>query len=617
MRPASRKHGCTGFEDLLTEPRPRGGQGSPETPSHDAEDLLTRPVSQRSDEETQFKAEKRGSAHSIPSQINDEASPEQEAHAAKRRRLNDFNPLNVDTEAGYLSQNASPVERKPSVLTTRKSSEQLFAQWTTSPYDTDEELVMELMKMYFANINSSTYDMFPEKPFMEWLSNRSADKSKDDLMLIYTMLALATVFSTNPEHKQIGEAYAAISRYACDNRHFSLQLVQSRLLLAMYYYANNNPNDSWDFCGSALRAATGMKLNQEIEKTEDNERDVFPFNLNRHGFAECRRRTFWSAFIIDRFNGFCSGHVSILHPDDVFLRLPCDVKSFNAQVEVNNPYFDANTYPASDSLSTLGAMAYLVNITSIWGDVMANVYRASQRPASSQPQKPSTFMNFYETITARLHAWHLSVPDYLAHTPENIEKLAKFGSHNVFLTMHSLYHITHIKLNRYVSPELLTAVQLEHNIRTAHGHADAVLRLLDNFAAVGVKVKDFDMPMCSSPFVGYAVISAVDILSAKGTMSALAGLPGRFRGATRVMGELAQFWQSARNQKEMMAARVVDLCRVEEGWRDGSVVKVEGDGTDAEKKWAMLVPLERTFAMVNDCIYATGFGPWERALGGN
>lgn len=570
---------------------------------------MARPASQKSDEEAQFKVEKRGSAHSVSSQpCDDPASPDLEAHSAKRRRYNDFVPLNNGAETAYLSQNASPVDDKANILMSRRSSEHLLTQWTMNPCDTDEELVKTLIKTYFTHISSVTYDMFPEKPFMAWLMDRHAEKSKDDLMLIYTMLALATVFSSNMEHKKLGEMYAAISRYACDNRHFSLQLVQSRLLLAMYYYANNNPNDSWDFCGSALRAATGMKLNQEIEKTEDSDRDVFPFNLNRHGFAECRRRTFWSAYIQDRFNGFCSGHLSILHAEDIFLRLPCDVKSFNAQVEVNNPYFDPTTCPLQNTLSTIGVMAYIVNITTIWGEVMANVYRTSQRPASYQPQKPSTFMHFYDTMTDRLEAWRESVPACLANTPENITNTAKYGIHGAFVTMHSLYHTTHMKLNRYVSPEHLTTTQLERNIRTAYTHADALLRLSDNIVDVRASAKDFDISPCSSPFVGYAIISAVDIISAKGTIPALSSLPGRFHGVKDILGELAMFWQSARNQKEMCAERVVDLCRLEEGWRDASVMRVDGHN------WQMLVPMERTFARGSDCIYESGMESWEQAL---
>jgi hypothetical protein len=80
--------------------------------------------------------------------------------------------------------------------------------------------------------------MFPERPFTAWVLS-GADKSLDDLMLIYAILALGTVFFPQSEHKVLGAHYASISRYACTNRHLTLQLVQARMILALYYSAIN------------------------------------------------------------------------------------------------------------------------------------------------------------------------------------------------------------------------------------------------------------------------------------------------------------------------------------------------------------------------------------------
>jgi hypothetical protein len=604
------------YIELTNIHRPRGGQGSPETPPAEIDELLVRPVSQRSDEEATYRAVKRDSALNIFSQaIEQPASPELDTNPTKRRRYNDFTPSKVETENAYVSRHASPEDRKSGTLpVSRRSSEQLFSQWTTNPYNTDERVIMDMMETYFAHISTTTYDMLPKKPFLKWLADRGATKSKDDLMLIYTMLALASVFSSNPEHKKRGEDYAAVSRYACDNRHFSLQLVQSRLLLAMYYYANDNPNDSWDFCGSAIRAATGMKLNQELEATGDGERDVFPFNLNRNGFAECRRRTFWSAYIMDRFNGFCSGHLSVLHTEDVFLRLPSDFKSFNEQVEVNNPYFDADAYPTQTSLTTIGAMAYLVNITSIWGDVMANVYRSSQRPSSfnsptdspGNSRSTNEFLSFYKNITTRLESWHASLPPSLVASQDNLSNASKHGILGTFLTIHSLYHTTHMKLNRYVNPGLLSNAQLQHNFRVSYSHAEAMLELCDAITVAEEATNEI-IPL-SAPFIGYAIISAVDISTRSGLIANRHNVSEKLRSATKILQYLARSWQSARHQCDMVLARVVEVSLVE----DNAVLFAQRERENP--RWQMVAPMEKTWKRANDCVYGSSLEDWAIAM---
>src|SRR5437868_2876905 len=67
-----------------------------------------------------------------------------------------------------------------------------------------------------------------------------------------------------------------------------------------------------------LAPQAASTLNLEIEKTNDTFLQMFPYGLNRHGYAECRRRTFWSCYIMDRFSGFCSGHLTVIQPEDVF-----------------------------------------------------------------------------------------------------------------------------------------------------------------------------------------------------------------------------------------------------------------------------------------------------------
>lgn len=468
-------------------------------------------------------------------------------------------------------------------------------------------LVADLISVFFKHVPETAYCMFPEGPFKAWVLSVS-EKSADDMMLVYTILALGTVFSLKSEHKSFGARFAAVSRFACDNSRFSLQLVQSRVLLALYYFANNNAEDAWDFCGAALRAASGLKLNLEMEKTDDAYRKSYPYGLTRAGFAECRRRTFWSCYLMDRFNGFCSGHLSIVQSDDVFLRLPCDVKSFESQLDIQNPYFDPATPPIQNINWTIGSMAYLINITTIWGHVMANVYRTSQRPSPTTTR--NSFPAFYEDATRRLRIWNDALPACYTFSAENLARASSEGKLGTFMMMHTVYNTTAMKLNRYIQQYNLTNSQLAHHVAVSKQHAEDLLRMVDTLTALKASAspRHGDVPTkFSSPFVGYAIVSAIDILTAKITANAIPNRLMSFQGAQSILAELAQFWQSSKNQNALIQQRVRDLTEA---------VRTRGEGTGPAAHVALFAretgegvfefreAIEKTFSRDYDCVYA-------------
>lgn len=621
---------------------PRGGQGSPDI-SPEADETLLRPVSQLSNGDM-VRPEKREVSHGAFFQPSlRQSSTESDDNPAKRAKYSHTPPARSDNDSESRNTDLSSKQRTTS--TNLRLSDEIVTQWATNPFDTEEGLVRELMRLYFVHKGiSGAHGILPEKPFMLWLTNRCFQKSPDDLMLIYTMLALASVFSPDPAHKERGKEFAAISRYACDQRHYSLQLVQSRLLLALYYYANNNVTDSWDFCGAAIRTATGMKLNLEIEEAGVKQTGDPPYNLNQHGFTECRRRTFWTCFILDRFNGYCSGQLSIINPEDVFLRLPCDDKSFEEQAEVHNPYFDHKTQ-LQDPSGGIGEMAYLITITSIWGDIMANIYRTSHRP--SDTEDATKFTLFYSAANSRLESWHSSLPKFLSYSPDNLTKAASSGILNIFITLHTLYHSAQMRLNRNVRPDAIPSEQLEHYIRTTHSHAEAVLLMADKLAPFLSKSNnssgsaEVDVAF-SAPLIGYAIIHAIDIITAKGYISDLPLLYSKLRGATAVVTYLAKFWHSARSQKELLVARNADLIAGPAGWKgffgertfavvnkdedhgdeckegDGGGPQVEGRSQKLRKgTYEMKAAIEQTLVRDHDCIYAVDLEIWNKALTNN
>jgi hypothetical protein len=476
-------------------------------------------------------------------------------------------------------------------------------------------LVADLVGVFFKDAPEILSSIFPEAAFKSWILSNT-EKSLDDLMLAHTILALGTVFSLKSEHKSFGAHCATISRYACDNRPFSIQLIQSRLILSFYYFATNVAEDAWDFCGAAIRAASGLKFNVEIEKSEDAFRTTFPYGLTRAGYAECRRRTFWCCYMVDRFNGFCSGHLNNLHPEDIFLRLPCDANSFESQVEVQNPFFDMTTVTIQNNNWTIGPMAYLINIATIWGEVMANIYRTSQSP---KPISYYAWQTFYENASRRLRAWNESLPNNYTFSPENLSRAANTGKLGTFISMHTVYHTTTMKLNRYIQLSTLSSAKIAQHVNIARQHAEALLSTMDVLAnyrnsppTSPTGQRDMHRRF-SSPFTGYAIVSAIDILTAKLSPTSISDRVRALGGAQAILGELAQFWQSSKNQQAHVQQRLQEWVEIAKGREEiggaGAIGFTFGQMAGLVKESAqgvleMREPMEKTFPRDYDCAYA-------------
>lgn len=473
----------------------------------------------------------------------------------------------------------------------------LFEQLRVNPYKVNAGRTSELLTNFFKYVPDTVSCMFAESPFRSWVLS-SSEKSLDDLMLIYAILASGSVFSHKPENKALGTQYASIARYASDTRRYSLQLVQTRLILALYFYSRNKLQESWDFCGEGVRAAALMKLNLEIDKTDDALLTTFPYGLNRHGFAECRRRTYWSCFLLDRLGGFGTAHPSFSHAGDVFLRMPSDTVTFETQAESLNPFFDPTRTTVREQGSSVGCLASLVDITTIWGDVMAYQYRMAQR--RTQPSSSTEFVAFYDETSRRLREWSDTLPLTFVFSSENLKKATTSGKLGIFIVMHTVYQATAMRLNRYVPTAVLTAAQRAHHISLATHHAEEMLRIITTIAARQSSMPspeanhtDLYIPReLSSPFAGTAIVMAVDILTRRVPTAGLQHLLESFERVKATFAELAVFWEPVKREQAQALQRIREMA-------DGSSARETADGF-----LEMRDPMDQSALREYDCVYS-------------
>jgi hypothetical protein len=182
------------------------------------------------------------------------------------------------------------------------------------------------------------------------------------------------------------------------------------------------------------------------------------------------------------------------------------------------------------------------------------------------------------------------------------------------MTMHTAYHNTAMKLNRYVPKATLSSSQLAHHVSAAEHHAGSLLVIMNTLSSRSSTPPSPDERRSapakfSSPFCGYSIVSAIDILTAKLSVASIPARLTSFSGAQSILAELSVFWQSSRNQQALVLQRIRDLAELAStcdeqggagtiGFNLGSIVREVGEGI-----FEMRDAIEKTVSRDYDCIY--------------
>ncbi|KAF2816212.1 uncharacterized protein BDZ99DRAFT_494075 [Mytilinidion resinicola] len=496
------------------------------------------------------------------------------------------------------SIHALPKEPPSSSRTSSQHSllmeDQVESNWEQDPYEADPHLTISLLGLYFTHVGSVTYCMFPREQFIAWVV-MCREKSQDDRMLLYILLAMGSVFSPDVGQRSVGKRFAEIAAHASRKRFgkFSLQLCQSRLMLALFYFSRGKAAEAWDYSGASLRAISALKLNTE-EGVKDFPDDDLDFGFDRPTLEECRRRTFWSGFLMDRYNGFCGGTLCFIQPEDTFLRLPCLETDFGSPFPRESALFDFEFFKEPQPNVPPGAMTHLTLISAIWGDVLLFTSRAINRPDHSYPER---YEKFYDITSQRLDGWRNSLPPHLRFTPSNLDDSFVAGSSGTFISLHALYHATQMRMNRYARIATFSPSTLRRNTYRANKSATKFIRIAQALAPATRLDRRPNSPpeyILTTPFSGYALMLAVDIVSAGGAIAGLPALVESIGTGLPAVAELADFWASAKVQHKAISLRLKQLAEI---------ALSEDDSARRGQFWRLSGSLEPSFTKKDDLIY--------------
>lgn len=195
-------------------------------------------------------------------------------------------------------------------------------------------------------------------------------------------------------------------------------------------------------------------------------------------------------------------------------------------------------------------MAFLIQILSIWGDVSLHVFRLSHTPSDSYPHLAEAF---HTNIMRRTDDWFQELPEHLTFSTVNMERATQAKKADAFVSIHMFYHATLMKLYRHARYQSMRSEVLVQYIHRARYHAVEILRIA---IAIMQYTNDLQLSRTNteapspkmallSPFPGYVVLSAIDVLSAAGLMTESPDCISFIKGSLGMVQLLGRHWDSS------------------------------------------------------------------------
>lgn len=298
----------------------------------------------------------------------------------------------------------------------------------------DAATARKLQEFYFETC-VVTYRIFHRQTVEGWMEvflkdrelgkpiAQSMDNSRTAILL--TILAIATLrlekvhgkMSTEDESlvlQRSDDLFCAGMRLTETEMGFPrLESAQARLIQVLYLLQTARMNKGWYTFGNAFH----ITLSLGMHRRRDQKRN-FPFTSKRQNYitSECYKRTFWVAYIIDKYLSVVFGRPRLYQDGDIDQNFPDNINDEDMTPQgpyiSDDPadcYIDALIFHAKYILSAHHGNITLLTyfrIARIIGKVSREVYSVSD--LSNQDRLAAAHRSSRE-----LHEWHASLPPHL------------------------------------------------------------------------------------------------------------------------------------------------------------------------------------------------------------
>ncbi|KAJ5389205.1 uncharacterized protein N7496_000273 [Penicillium cataractarum] len=274
----------------------------------------------------------------------------------------------------------------------------------------------ELVKYYFEEC-VVTYRMFHRQTVESWMevflkdreeqpASRSLNNPRTAILL--TIMAIASLrvervnreMSTEAEllaFQRSDQLFCAGMKLADEEMGFPrLESAQARLIQVLYLLQTSRINKGWYTFGTVFH----ITLSLGMHRRRDQKRD-FPFTSRRQNYitSECYKRTFWAAYIIDRYLSVVFGRPRLYQDEDIDQNFPDNV---------NDEDMTPQGPSTSDDLTDcyIDALIFHAKIARIIGKISREVYSVSD--LSNHDRLAAALR-----LGRELHEWRASLPPHL------------------------------------------------------------------------------------------------------------------------------------------------------------------------------------------------------------
>ncbi|KAJ5049906.1 hypothetical protein NUH16_008429 [Penicillium rubens] len=288
---------------------------------------------------------------------------------------------------------------------------------TSDAFIPDASTARKLQEFYFETC-VVTYRMFHRQTVEGWMELFLKDRQLQRPMaqslgnsrtaILLTIMAIATLrlekvhgeMSTEDESlvlQRSDHLFCAGMRLTEMEMGFPrLESAQARLIQVLYLLQTARMNKGWYTFGNAFH----ITLSLGMHRRRDQKRD-FPFTSKRQNYitSECYKRTFWAAYIIDKYLSVVFGRPRLYQDDDIDQNFPDNVNDEDMTPQgPSTPDEPADCY--------IDALIFHAKIARIIGKVSQEVYSVSD--LSNQDRLAAAHRSSRE-----LHEWHASLPPHL------------------------------------------------------------------------------------------------------------------------------------------------------------------------------------------------------------
>lgn len=442
------------------------------------------------------------------------------------------------------------------------------------PIIANEKLTKRYFELFMDFINIPTFEIFPVQHMLRWTYSAN-EKSACDRMVVYAMMALGTVHSTD-SHRSSHRALFKSTVYTLLDQletEYNLQIAHTLLFMGLAEFADADPRKSFNLFVRLVGCVHLLGLNIEYEGPTS----VTAYDLSASMYAECRRRTFWATYATDIYAALSKGDPRIMHGADIFLRLPCASDLYDQDKIPKIAFFNQETVlvgvPSSEDLLKMADMVHLIQIATICSEVHHNAWRRRNALRTGQPQPHDSSMrrklegrlnDWAQTYNAALKARH-SGPnndDLWMGNKESGARAKRYGGLDI------LYHYAYMELNRRTYHKPLGREELFSYAKNANIHALETLKLVQQLLKLGGSdTRDYYFAT-RGPLGGYAVHTAIDILTAAGKAADILAPQSTIMtlmwGGCELLEHISAWWGTAYIQHQQAKERiqtVFNLCQ--------------------------------------------------------